>query len=178
MVDKTKLAGLELFEGLSDEALRTIAALSKEMHFAPGAIIFSPEQSSKWIYLLAEGSVRLTVFSSPLPEPMTIAVLTTPGQAFGFSSVVGQGHHNSSAEAVTAGWGRCGGSCSRPSSITRGRPGQRRKIREKELPLEGRKLFERFVEIEQGHQAIVQAEMNAVAGNGYWFDMPEISMES
>lgn len=47
----------------------------------------------------------------------------------------------------------------------------------KELPPEGRKLFERFVEIEQGHQAIVQAEMNAVAGNGYWFDMPEISME-
>ncbi len=47
----------------------------------------------------------------------------------------------------------------------------------KELPEEGRKLFERFVEIEQGHQAIVQAEMNAVAGNGYWFDMPEISME-
>jgi len=47
----------------------------------------------------------------------------------------------------------------------------------KELPPEGRPLFERFVEIEQGHQAIVQAEMNAVAGNGYWFDMPEISME-
>lgn len=47
----------------------------------------------------------------------------------------------------------------------------------RELPPEGRKLFERFVEIEQGHQAIVQAEMNAVAGNGYWFDMPEISME-
>ncbi len=47
----------------------------------------------------------------------------------------------------------------------------------KELPPEGRPLFERFVEIEQGHQAIVQAEMNAVAGNGYWFDMPEITME-
>jgi len=48
----------------------------------------------------------------------------------------------------------------------------------KELPPDGRAMFERFVEIEQGHQAIVQAEMNAVAGNGYWFDMPEISMES
>jgi rubrerythrin len=48
----------------------------------------------------------------------------------------------------------------------------------KELPPEGRALFERFVEIEQGHQAIVQAEMNAVAGNGYWFDIAEISMES
>ena len=48
----------------------------------------------------------------------------------------------------------------------------------KELPPEGRPLFEQFVEIEQGHQAIVQAEMNSVAGNGYWFDIPEISMES
>jgi rubrerythrin len=47
----------------------------------------------------------------------------------------------------------------------------------KELPPEHRALFERFVEIEQGHQAIVQAEMNALAGNGYWFDVPEISME-
>jgi len=48
----------------------------------------------------------------------------------------------------------------------------------KELPAEGRELFERFVEIEEGHQTIVQAEMNAVAGNGYWFDIPEISMEA
>ncbi|MGZ5514901.1 MAG: hypothetical protein ACXW2O_07355, partial [Candidatus Aminicenantales bacterium] len=47
----------------------------------------------------------------------------------------------------------------------------------KELPPEGKTLFERFVEIEHGHQDIVQAEMNAVAGNGYWFDIPEISME-
>jgi rubrerythrin len=47
-----------------------------------------------------------------------------------------------------------------------------------ELPADGRPLFERFVDIEQGHQAIVQAEMNAVAGNGYWFDMAEISMEA
>lgn len=47
----------------------------------------------------------------------------------------------------------------------------------RELPPDGRALFERFVEIEQGHQAIVQAEMNALAGNGYWFDVPEITME-
>jgi rubrerythrin len=47
----------------------------------------------------------------------------------------------------------------------------------KELPPEQGKLFERFIEIEQGHEAIVQAEMNAVAGNGYWFDIPEITLE-
>ncbi len=48
----------------------------------------------------------------------------------------------------------------------------------RELPPEGSALFERFVEIELGHQSIVQAEMNAVAGNGYWFDILEISRES
>ena len=47
----------------------------------------------------------------------------------------------------------------------------------KELPPGEGKLFERFIEIEQGHEAIVQAEMNAVAGNGYWFDIPEITLE-
>jgi rubrerythrin len=47
-----------------------------------------------------------------------------------------------------------------------------------ELPEEGRKLFERFVEIESGHEAIVQAEIDAVQGNGFWFDMAEFQLEA
>jgi rubrerythrin len=47
----------------------------------------------------------------------------------------------------------------------------------RELPPGEGKLFERFIEIEQGHEAIVQAEMNAVVGNGFWFDIPEITLE-
>ena len=34
------------------------------------------------------------------------------------------------------------------------------------LDAEGRRLFERFVEIEEGHVAIVQAEMDLVSGTG------------
>jgi rubrerythrin len=45
-----------------------------------------------------------------------------------------------------------------------------------ELPAEGQKLFQRFVEIEEGHVAIVQAEMDAVTGNGAWFDVLEIKL--
>ena len=45
-----------------------------------------------------------------------------------------------------------------------------------ELPTEGQKLFQRFVEIEEGHVAIVQAEMDAVTGNGAWFDVLEIKL--
>jgi rubrerythrin len=46
-----------------------------------------------------------------------------------------------------------------------------------ELPEEGQKLFQRFVEIEMGHEAIVQAEIDSVSGMGFWFDMAEFKLE-
>jgi len=47
-----------------------------------------------------------------------------------------------------------------------------------ELDPEGRELFERFVEIELGHKAIVQAEIDAVTGLGFWFDFQEFNLEA
>jgi rubrerythrin len=47
----------------------------------------------------------------------------------------------------------------------------------RQLDGDGRKLFERFVEIEEGHQAIVQAEIDCVSGAGFWFDTPEFDLE-
>lgn len=46
-----------------------------------------------------------------------------------------------------------------------------------ELPPEGRDFFKRFVEIEEGHVGLVQAEIDSVRGLGYWFDMPEFDLE-
>jgi len=102
VVDPKALSELELFVGLPDRALAAIAAVAEMRRYAPGEIIFSPERASEWAFLLMRGSVRLTVHASSLPEPVTLASLETPGQTFGFSTVVGQGHHNSSAAAVTA----------------------------------------------------------------------------
>jgi len=45
------------------------------------------------------------------------------------------------------------------------------------LDAEGQKMFERFVEIEQGHEAIVQAEIDALTGLGFWFDYTEFRLE-
>jgi rubrerythrin len=47
-----------------------------------------------------------------------------------------------------------------------------------ELPPEGQALFRPFVEIEEGHVTIVQAEMDALTGTGTWFDVLEISLEA
>ncbi len=42
-----------------------------------------------------------------------------------------------------------------------------------ELGDEGQTFFGSFLQIEEGHLLIVGAELDAVTGMGYWFDMPE-----
>ena len=46
-----------------------------------------------------------------------------------------------------------------------------------ELSGEGQKMFARFLEIEDSHIAIVQAQLDYVAQSGYWFDFKEFDME-
>ncbi len=45
------------------------------------------------------------------------------------------------------------------------------------LDAEGQQMFARFVEIEEGHVAIVQAEIDCVSGLGFWFDSREFTLE-
>ncbi len=40
------------------------------------------------------------------------------------------------------------------------------------------KMFEHFMKIEEGHKAIVQAEIDYLNNTGYFFDFQEFSMES
>jgi CRP-like cAMP-binding protein len=101
MISVKTLAGMELFEGLPEEDLKKIAALSHELAFPAQSNIFSPEKNAEHILLVLKGTVGLTVHASPLAEPVTISVLNMPGQVFGFASVLGQPHHNSSALAMT-----------------------------------------------------------------------------
>ena len=46
-----------------------------------------------------------------------------------------------------------------------------------ELPEEAKALFARFVEIEDGHLDIVQAQLDMANGTGYWFDVREFNLE-
>lgn len=48
----------------------------------------------------------------------------------------------------------------------------------RELDSDGQKMFERFVVIEEGHRAIVQAEIDCLNGTGIWFDTMEFSLEA
>lgn len=46
-----------------------------------------------------------------------------------------------------------------------------------ELGNEGQEMFARFLEIEKGHLALVQAQIDALSGTGYWFDVQEFTLE-
>ncbi len=46
------------------------------------------------------------------------------------------------------------------------------------LDSEGRTMFMRFVEIEEGHMALVQAEIDSINQVGFWFDIPEFRLEN
>lgn len=43
---------------------------------------------------------------------------------------------------------------------------------------EAQEMFKRFLEIEQGHLAIVRAEIDALSGTGYFFDFGEFNLEN
>ena len=45
-----------------------------------------------------------------------------------------------------------------------------------ELPEQGQAFFKRFLEIEDGHLGLVQAEIDALNGPGYWFDIQEFQI--
>jgi rubrerythrin len=47
-----------------------------------------------------------------------------------------------------------------------------------QLDKQGQALFEPFVEIEEGHLMIVQAELDALRGLGYWLDLKEFDLEA
>ena len=46
-----------------------------------------------------------------------------------------------------------------------------------ELPEDGQALFARFLDIEKGHIATVQAQLDYLSSTGYWFDWKEFDME-
>lgn len=45
-----------------------------------------------------------------------------------------------------------------------------------ELPGEAQKMFAQFMAIEEGHLALVQAELDSVAHNGFWFGVQEFDL--
>ncbi len=101
MVSREMLASIELFRDLPAEALEAIAAMCREGRFPAQTVFFALDRPADNLYLLLEGRVGLTIEPVPTSPPLTISVLNSPGQLFGWSAILGPANYTATAQAMT-----------------------------------------------------------------------------
>ena len=92
------LSTIEIFRDLS---LAELAEMDRQITMSscePGKIFYMPEDSGEVLFLLKKGRVQLYRLS-PSGKKLVVATLG-PGAIFGEMSLVGQGMHNTFAEAI------------------------------------------------------------------------------
>jgi rubrerythrin len=139
-------------------ARRVLALLSKEEQ---GHLDYLIDRMREWT---STGAVRLEKLATLVPSSARLAqAVKGLGRRMAMSdeqraSALATLRKAEAAERATAEWYR---------KVVAELPGETEKA-----------MFERFLEIEDGHAAIVQAEIDSVTGLGFWFDVPEFRLEA
>jgi CRP-like cAMP-binding protein len=101
MQSSETLAGIELFRELPTHGLAAIAAMCREETFPARTVFFALDRPADNVYFLLEGSVGLTIEPVPTSPPLTISILNSRGQLFGWSAIVGPANYTATAQAMT-----------------------------------------------------------------------------
>lgn len=97
-LDRTLIAGLETFRGLSDQALDRVLAHARSARHAKGSEIFSQGAEAENFYLLLSGHIRV-VRTSPEGHQV-IARYINEGELFGIAVAMGRTTFPASAVAA------------------------------------------------------------------------------
>jgi CRP-like cAMP-binding protein len=92
------LSNIEVFQDLSPSELEEMDRQTTMSSCEPGRIFYMPEETGEVLFLLKKGRVQLYRLS-PNGKKLVVATLG-PGAIFGEMMLVGQGMHNTFAEAV------------------------------------------------------------------------------
>jgi len=92
------LSNIEIFQDLSQGELQEMDRQLTMSTCEPGRIFYMPEETGEVLFLLKKGRVQLYRLS-PGGKKLVVATLG-PGTIFGEMSLVGQGMHNTFAEAL------------------------------------------------------------------------------
>lgn len=95
----TYLSNIQIFQDLS---LNELAEFDNQITMAscdPGKIFYMPEDTGEVLFLLKKGRVQLYRLA-PNGKKLVVATLG-PGTMFGEMSLIGQGMHNTFAEAIS-----------------------------------------------------------------------------
>jgi CRP-like cAMP-binding protein len=89
---------VDIFQDLSPEEIEEIDRATTMSSCRRGRILYMPEDTSEVLFLLKEGRIQLYRIS---PDGKKLVIATVgPGAIFGEMALIGQGMHNTFAEAV------------------------------------------------------------------------------
>src|SRR5687768_3007487 len=93
-MNETRLAELPLFEGMDDEALRTVSKLAQEVSVSEGAELVREGDYSYELTIIDEGQAEVA------HDGQVVATLG-PGDVFGEAGVLSKGMRNATVRAST-----------------------------------------------------------------------------
>ncbi|UCG11880.1 MAG: cyclic nucleotide-binding domain-containing protein [Deltaproteobacteria bacterium] len=88
----------DLFRGMSREFVKEFMDSTKKETFEVGDNVFREGEDANHFYILLKGRVRLTTGE----EGQVVHTVDRPGEAFGWSSLVGRDAYSASAECIAA----------------------------------------------------------------------------
>jgi len=87
----------DLFKGLSQETISEVSKIMVEQSSGKGDVLFNEGDPAENFYVLMEGRVRLSIGRGGEIE----YTVSSPGEAFGWSSLVGRDVYTAEAECLT-----------------------------------------------------------------------------
>jgi CRP/FNR family transcriptional regulator/CRP/FNR family cyclic AMP-dependent transcriptional regulator len=93
------LKGVDIFEGLTEQELRRVAAICREAKYAKGQIVTSQGEEGDEMFIVRDGLVEVTV-SEAGEGPRTVVNLGT-GQVVGEMALVDRGPRSATVRCVT-----------------------------------------------------------------------------
>jgi CRP/FNR family cyclic AMP-dependent transcriptional regulator len=97
MVSNQMLSQIDLFEGLPEKQLEAIGKISEETTRQRGELIFQEAMKAENLYVLLEGKVAIRLQISSKPQSITVSVINSSNQSFGWSGMVAPYHYTASA---------------------------------------------------------------------------------
>lgn len=92
------LSEIEIFQDLTEQDMAQMDRTTTMSTCDPGRVFYGPEEAGEVLFLLKKGRVQLYRLS-PEGKKLVVSILE-PGAIFGEMSLIGQGMHNTFAEAI------------------------------------------------------------------------------
>lgn len=97
-LDRTLIAGLEVFDGLSAEQLDDVLSDAQSVRYAKGSEVFQQDGVAQSFYLLLHGHLR--VFRLTPDGQQVVVRYIAPGELFGVAMALGRETYPATAAAV------------------------------------------------------------------------------